>query len=248
MITNNEYRTTIEEVADSIYRISVPVPEADFSFNQYLVVDEEPLLFHTGLRMTFPLVRDAIATVMPVEKLRHLAFSHFESDECGALNQFLALAPQAAPVCSRVAAMTSVGDFSDRPPLALSDRQTLSLGRKTVEWFDTPHLPHGWEAGYLFERTTATLFCGDLFTHGGAAGPALTSSDLVGPSEAFRHGFSAQTGLPDSYGMTRDARPHLEKLASTNPRLLAVMHGSAWAGSGADGAAMLLALADRVSM
>lgn len=247
MITNGEYKTSIEEITDSIYRISVPVPEADFSFNQYLIVDDEPLLFHTGLRMTFPLVSEAIAKVMPVERLRYIAFSHFEADECGALNQFLAVAPGAVPVCSRVAAMTSVNDFSDRPARPLADRETLQIGRKTVEWFDTPHLPHGWEAGYLFERETGTLFCGDLFTHGGAVTPAVTSSDLVDPSEAFRTGFSAQTGLPDAYGMTRDARPHLEKLASTSPRLLAVMHGSAWAGDAATGAAMLRTLADRVS-
>ncbi len=248
MITNPEYRTTIDEIADSIFRISVPFPEANFSFNQYLVVDEEPLLFHTGLRMTFPLVSEAINSVIPVQSLRYLAFSHFESDECGALNQFLAVAPQAVPVCSRVAAMTSVTDFADRPPRALTDREALVLGKKTVQWFDTPHLPHGWEAGYLFEKSTETLFCGDLFTQGGAVSPAVTASNLLEPSEAFRIGFSAQTGLPDAYGMTKDARPHLEKLAALNPRVLAAMHGSAWSGTGADGAEMLRALADRVSI
>jgi flavorubredoxin len=237
---------SIDEIAPQIYRISVPFHEEDFTYNQFLIVDEEPLIFHTGLRATFPLVSEAIARVMPLDRLRYIAFSHFESDECGALNQFLAAAPQAVPLCSRVAAMTSVDDFADRPSRPLADGETLSLGAHTVEWLDTPHLPHGWEAGYLFEQTSRTLLCGDLFTHGGASAPALINSDLVDRAEEFRHGFVAATGLPDPYGLTRDARQHLERMAALDPRTLALMHGSSWEGSEGEAEAMLRAYADRL--
>jgi len=146
MITNSESGTNVAEIAEGIYRINTPlsVVPGGFSFNQYLVVDEEPLLFHTGLRRTFPLVREAIASVMPVEKLRYVAFSHFESDECGALNALLAMAPKAVAVCSQVAAIVSVEDFADRPPRALADGEILPTGRRRFRWFDAPHVPHGW--------------------------------------------------------------------------------------------------------
>lgn len=247
MNTDSQSGTTIHEIEDGIYRISVPVPEADFSYNQFLVVDDEPLLFHTGLRTQFPLVSDAIRRVMPLERLRYVAFSHFESDECGALNLFLAAAPDAVPVASRVAVMTSLTDFADRAPRALADGERLSLGQRTVQWFDTPHLPHGWETGYLFESSTRTLFCGDLFTHGGAKAPALIESDLLVPAEEFRIGFSNTSGLPDYYGFTRDAQTHIEKLAATNPRTLAVMHGSSWCGREGEGAQLLRRLGDVVA-
>lgn len=247
MIANSQSGTTIDEIEAGIFRICVPVPEMNFSFNQYLVVDEDPLLFHTGLRHHFPLVSEAISKVMPVSRLRYLSFSHFESDECGALNQFLAAAPQAVPLCSRVAAMISVGDYADRAPRAMADRETLSLGARTVEWFDTPHIPHGWEAGYLFDQTSRTLFCGDLFTQGGATNAPLVDSDLIGPSEGFRTGFSQMTGFPDYFSMTSDARAHLDKLASTDPKTLALMHGSAWQGAAGEAAQMLRTLADLVS-
>jgi len=247
MIANTQSGTTIDEIEEGIFRISVPVPEMDFAFNQYLVVDDEPLLFHTGLRHHFPLVSEAIGKVMPVNRLRYVAFSHFESDECGALNQFLAAAPTAVPLCSRVAAMVSVADYADRPPRPMADRETLSLGKRTMEWFDAPHLPHGWETGYLFDQTSRTLFCGDLFTQGGTKNAPLVDSDLIGPSEGFRVGFSQVTGLPDTYGMTRDARQHLDKLASTDPKTLALMHGSAWQGAAGEAAQMLRTLADLVT-
>jgi len=181
--------TTIHEVADNIFRISTPLPPdvvpGGFSFNQYLILDEAPLIFHTGPRRIFPLVREAIATVMPIERLRYVAFSHVEADEMGALNEFLAAAPAATAVCSNVAALVS-GDMADRPPLGLSDQQLLSLGQHSVRWLDTPHMPHGWECGYMFEESTKTLLCGDLFTQPGSGGAPLTEGDILGPSEAFR--------------------------------------------------------------
>lgn len=235
MITNSESGTNLEEVAEGIFRISTPfaaVP-GGFSFNQYLVLDEEPLLFHTGLRRMFPVVREAIERVVPVARLRHVAFSHFESDECGALNALLAVAPGAAPVCGQVAAMVSVEDFADRPPRALADGEVLSTGKRRLRWFDAPHVPHGWETGFLFEETTRTLLCGDLFTQGGTGEVALTESDILGPSEAFR-------GAMDYYSHSKKAGAVLERLAATEPTTLAVMHGSAWRG---DGKALLRELA-----
>ena len=238
MITNQQTGTNIQEIAAGIFRINTPVPMemGHFSFNQYLIVDDEPMVFHTGLRNMFPLVRDAIAAVMPIERLKYVTLSHFESDECGALNEFLAVAPQAVPVCSRVAAMVSVNDFANRPPRALADGEELSLGTHRIKWFDTPHVPHAWECGFLMEETTGTLLCGDLFTQGGADNPAITESDILGPSEAFRHGM-------DYFSHTKNARQMLERLASTRPTTLACMHGSAWRG---DGAKLLRALADAI--
>jgi flavorubredoxin len=235
VITNSESGTNVHEIAEGIYRISTPlaVVPGGFSFNQYLVVDEEPLLFHTGLRRMFPLVREAIDRVIPVEGLRYVAFSHFESDECGALNAFLAAAPNAVPVCSRVAAMVSVEDFADRPPRALADDEVLATGRRRLRWFDAPHVPHGWETGFLHEETTATMLCGDLFTQGGTGETALTESDILGPSEAFRQPM-------DYFSHSRGAGAILERLAAAKPRTLAVMHGSAWSG---DGGALLRQLA-----
>ncbi|HEX2835095.1 MAG TPA: MBL fold metallo-hydrolase [Thermoanaerobaculia bacterium] len=246
MITDAQSGTSIHEIEDGIYRISVPVPEANFAFNQFLIDDDEPLIFHTGLRAHFPLVSGAIRSVMPLERLRHIAFSHFESDECGALNEFLRAAPNATAAASRVAVLTSLGDFAERAPRALGDGEQLALGRRNVQWFDAPHLPHGWETGYLFESTTRTLFCGDLFTHGGAKADPLIDSDLLIPAEEFRIGFSAALGIPDSYGFSRDARLHIDKLAATNPRTLAVMHGSSWRGREGEGAALLRRLGDIV--
>ena len=155
-ITNSQSGTNVHEVGDRIYRINTPVefPGAGwFSFNQYLIVDDEPLLFHAGLRKMFPLVRQAVASVVPVESLRYITFSHVEADECGSLNEWLAAAPRAVPLCGAVAAMVSIGDLADRAPRALADGESLSLGRHHVRWFDTPHLPHAWECGFLLEET-----------------------------------------------------------------------------------------------
>jgi len=238
-ITNKQSGTNVHEIADGIYRINTPIViegAGGFSFNQYLIVDEEPLLFHTGLRKMFPLVREAVGAVLPVESLRYIAFSHVEADECGSLNEWLAVAPRSVPLCGTVAAMVSIGDLADRAPRALGDGELLVLGNHSVRWFDTPHLPHAWECGFLAEERTSTLLCGDLFTQGGADRPPVTESDILGPSEAFRH-------VMDYFSYTKNARGMLERLASTNPSTLACMHGSAWRG---DGAKLLRALADEL--
>ena len=237
MITNSQANTRVDEVASGIYRISTPSTKlpGGFSFNQYLVVDDEPLLFHTGPRGMFPLVREAITAVMPVERLR-IAFSHFENDECGALNLLLATAPMAMPLCGRINGMIN-GDAFDRPPRVMRDGETLTLGSHAVRWIDTPHLPHAWECGYLFEVGTRTLFCGDLFTQPGTGDLPLTEADILGPSETMRVAL-------DYYAHARDTRVLLERVASEKPTTLACMHGSAWKG---DGAALLRALADRLS-
>ena len=230
MITNTDSRTNIQEISDGIYRINTPVklPGGEqFNFNQYLIDDDDSLLFHTGPRKLFPLVRDAIARVTTVEKLRYVALSHFEADECGSLNDFLAVAPGSEPVCGRVAAMVSISDFSDRLPRALADGEELALGAHTVRWFDTPHTPHGWDCGLMMESKTKTFFCGDLFTQGGAGDVALTESDILGPSEAFRKPMDYFAHAPD----TQKTR---ERLARHEPTTLACMHGSAWRGNGAE--------------
>jgi flavorubredoxin len=235
---NGTGTSSVDEVADGIFRISTPVPMGDapagFTFNQYLIVDEAPLLFHTGPRGLFPRIRDAVARVLPVDRLRWIGFSHVEADECGSLNDWLALAPRAVPLASGVAVMTSVGDLADRPPRALADGETLDLGRHRVTWIDTPHLPHGWESGLLFEEGTRTLLAGDLLTQPGAGRPAVTTADVLGPSEAFRRSL-------DYYAHGRHQRRLLERLAGLGPATLACMHGSAWQG---DGGALLRALAD----
>jgi len=236
-ITNKQSGTNVHEVADGIFRISTPVViegAGGFSFNQYLVTDDEPLLFHTGPRKMFPLVREAVATVLPVERLRYIGFSHVEADECGSLNEWLGAAPQSVPLCGTVAAMVSIGDLADRPPRALADGELLTLGKHAVRWFDTPHLPHAWECGFLMEERTSTLLCGDLFTQGGSDLPPITEADILGPSEAFRREM-------DYFSHTKNARGMLDRLASTNPTTLACMHGSVWRG---DGANLLRALAD----
>jgi flavorubredoxin len=230
MITNSQSGTNVHEVADGIYRINTPVTPpggvGQFNFNQYLVVDEAPLLFHAGLRQMFPLLREAIGAVMPVEKLAYIGFSHFESDECGALNQLLAAAPRAVPVCSQIGAMVSVNDFADRAARPLADGEELSLGRHRLRWFDTPQMPHGWDSGLMMDLTTRTFFCGDLFTQGGAGEIAVTEHDILGPSEAFRAPLDYFAHAPQSGSI-------LERLARENPTTLAVMHGSAWRGDGA---------------
>ena len=237
MITNSQSRTNIQEIADGIYRINTPVGfpggPGEFSFNQYLVIDDEPLVFHTGPRRLFPYVQEAISRVMPLQRLRHVGLSHFEADECGAMNEFLAASPQATPFCGRIAAMTSVEDFAERPPRALADGEELSLGRRTIRWFDTPHVPHAWECGLMMELSTRTFFCGDLFTQGGSGEVALTEADILGPSEAFRKPM-------DYFAHAPQTRVILERFAQERPATLACMHGSAWRG---DGAALLRALA-----
>ena len=241
MIINKQSGTTIDEIADGIHRISTPVPPemipGGFTFNQYLVVDDAPLLYHTGPRKMFPLVQEAVASVIPVNSLRYLGLSHFEADECGALNDFLAAAPDAEPLCSNIAKMVSLDDYADRPARGMADGEELSLGSHVVRWIDTPHFPHGWECGHLFETTTATLFCGDLFTQGGNEHPPLTTDDILDSSEQMR-------SMLDYFSQTRLVDELAEKLAATSPRILACMHGSAWQG---DGASLLRSLGTRLA-
>ena len=240
MITNNTTGTNLNEIAPGIYRINTPIQipgGPDFNFNQYLVADDEPLLFHTGPRRMFPLVAEAIGKVLPVSRLRYVAFAHFEADECGSLNDLLAAAPSAVPVSSQVAAMVSVNDFADRPPRALADGEILRTGRHAFKWIDAPHVPHAWENGFMMELETRTLLCGDLFTQGDSSAAALTEGDILGPSEAFRRQM-------DYYAHAPQTRATLERLAREQPQVLARMHGSAWRG---DGASLLRALAQSLA-
>ncbi len=233
-VTNSGSGTSVEEVGAGLYRINTPVesPGGAFSFNQYLLVDDEPLLFHTGGRRLFPLVSEAIAAVIPVARLRWIGFSHWESDESGALNLFLGAAPRAEPLCGRVNAMINA-DGMDRPPRVLADGETLATGRAVLRWVDAPHVPHGWECGFLMEETSRTLLCGDLFTQPGPGAAPLTTGDVLGPSQAFR-------GAMDYWARATGTRATLLRLAALEPTTLACMHGSAFAG---DGGSLLRALA-----
>jgi glyoxylase-like metal-dependent hydrolase (beta-lactamase superfamily II) len=242
-VTNSVSGTNVYEIAGGIFRISTPVPPSampgGFTFNQFLVVDDEPLLFHTGPRRMFPLVREAAAHVLgDVAKIRYVAFSHYEADECGSLNDWLAAAPRAEPVCSMVGAMVSVNDMADRPAHPLADGAELSLGHKRLRWLDAPNLPHNWECGYMFESTTRTLLCGDLFTHAGHDVAPLTETEVLGPAEALR---KAMGGV----AIEKDTRMLLTKLASTEPATLALMHGSSYRG---DGGKLLRGLADALGV
>jgi flavorubredoxin len=231
-------QTKIAEIADRIYRLSTFVPDiappAGFTFNHFLVLGDEPLLFHTGLRKMFPLHREALSRILPPEQLRWIAFGHFESDECGALNEWLAIAPQAQAAHGYTGCYVSLNDFADREPRVLADGEVIDLGAgKRVRFIDTPHTPHGWDAGVLFEESTRTLMCGDLFTQLGD-GPALTEGDVVGPAIAAEDLFK-YSALNPAMGTT------IRKLSDLAPRTLALMHGPSFSG---DGAAALRALAD----
>ena len=230
--------TKISEIADGIFRLSTFVPDiappAGFTFNQFLVLGNEPLMFHTGLRKMFPLNRDALSRLIAPERLRWIAYGHFEADECGAMNEWLAVAPQAQAAQGQTGVMVSLNDFADRPPRVLKDGETIDLGGgKRVRFIDTPHTPHGWDAGVLYEESTRTLLCGDLFTQLGD-GPALTDGDIVGPAIAAEDLFK-YSSLSPSMGTT------LRALARLSPRTLALMHGPSFSG---DGGAALRALAD----
>ena len=230
--------TKIDEVADGIFRLSTFVPgiaaPAGFTFNQFLVLGDEPLMFHTGLRKMFALNRDALARILPPERLRWIAYGHFEADECGAMNEWLAVAPEAQPAHGQTGVMVSLNDFADRAPRVLADGEVIDLGGgKRVRFIDTPHTPHGWDAGVLYEEATGTLMCGDLFTQLGD-GPALTTGDVVGPAIAGEDLFR-YSSLNPGMGAT------LRRLSGLAPRTLALMHGPSFAG---DGGAALRALAD----
>jgi flavorubredoxin len=225
--------TTVDEIAPDLYRLSTFVEPVDLAFNQYLVAGEEPLLFHCGARQLFPLVTEAVARVLPVERLRWISFGHVESDECGSMNDWLAAAPRAEVVHGILGVMVSLTDLADRPPRALADGETLELGGRRVRWIDTSHVPHGWESGLLYEETTGTLLCGDLFTATGR-GPALVESDPVEPALAAEAMFHA-TALTPATG------PAVRALADLRPSALGLMHGPAFRG---DTAAALTDLGD----
>ncbi len=245
--------TRIDEITDGIHRISTFVPEiaapAGFTFNQYLVEAEEPLLFHCGPRAMFPPVKAALETVMPASALRWISFGHVESDECGAMNLWLEAAPQAQVVHGATACLVSLNDLADRPPRMLADGEVLDLGGRRVRWIDTPHVPHAWESGLMFEEVTGTLFTGDLFTHLGD-GAAITRESIVPAAIAAEEAFHS-TSLAPAIGGT------IRRLAALQPKRLAVMHGRCFEGcearesvfakehgGGGDCAAELNALAD----
>lgn len=216
---------SVDEVADGIYRISTWVPDISptgFTFNQFLVMGDEPLLFHAGPRAMFPHVADAVATVTPVESLRWIMFGHLESDECGAMNQWLAAAPASQVAHGLLGCLVSLDDMCDRPPRPLADGEVLDIGGKRVRQIPTPHVPHGWEAQLLFDETTQTLLCGDLFSHVGK-GPALTTDDVVEPAMNAEDMFHASCLAPAT-GST------MRMLADLAPTTLAVMHGSSYTG------------------
>jgi flavorubredoxin len=223
--------TTIDEVAADVFRISTYVPEADLQFGQFLVRDEETLLFETGMKALFPAVRDAVAKVIEPRALRWVAFSHFESDECGSLNEWLTLAPRAQAACSLVGAVVSVDDFALRPARQLVDGEEFTTGKRRFRFLHTPHVPHCWEAGMLFEETERTLFCTDLLQQNGER-PALGGSELLGLCHQAL--VTYQKGPFANYlPYTRMTGPTLTRLAALEPRTLATMHGSVFRGDGA---------------
>ena len=228
MITNDGSGTRIDEVAAGIYRISTPldVIPGGFTFNSYLVVDDEPLLFHTGWKRIFPLTLEAIEKVMPAKRLRWVGGSHFEGDEFGALNEFLEAAPEATPFGAEIGVLTSINDFALRPARGLADGEELSLGARRMKWLYTPHVPHGWDCGVLFDQSSNTLLCGDLLTQPGADLPAVTESEILSASEGMR-------GMMDYYAHGNNTAVTLERLASLQPSMLACQHGSAYRGNGA---------------
>jgi flavorubredoxin len=232
-----EPTTTVNEIADGIYRLSTFVPEvappAGFTFNQFLIAADEPLLFHTGPRAMFPLVAEAVATIVPVESLRWITFGHVEADECGSMNMWLATAPNSQVAHGALGCMVQLDDMCDRPPRPLADGEVIDLGGKRVRQISTPHVPHGWEAQVLFEETTGTLLCGDLFTHLGN-GAAVVSDDIVGPAIDAEEIFHASCLAPDTADVMR-------RLGDLHPTTLAVMHGSSYTG---DGGKALYDLAD----
>lgn len=220
----------VTEIAPDLYSISIYVPDFNLRFNHFLIKDQEPLLFHTGMKQMFPLVRDAVARLIDPSTLRWISFSHFEADECGALNEWLAVAPHAEPVCGLVGALVSVNDFSTRQARVLVHEEILTTGKYRFQFRHTPHVPHNWEAGLLFEEVTRTLLCSDLFTHDGDVEP-ITESDVV--ERARRALIEGQKGpFANAYPYTPLTESILQGLADLRPEQLALMHGSAFVGDG----------------
>ena len=222
---------SVTEIAPDCYRISTYIPEIDLQFNQFLIKDDEPLLFHTGMRSLFPIVREAVATLIDPAKLRWISFSHFEADECGSLNEWLQIAPNAQAVCSMVGAMVSINDFALRPAKGMVDGETFETGQHRFRFVQTPHVPHCWEAGLLFEETKATLLCSDLFHQGGEVEP-FTQSDVIDRARKTLVDYQASP-LANYMPYTKHTDGILQKVAALKPRTIAPMHGSAFAGDGA---------------
>jgi flavorubredoxin len=225
--------TRVTEIADGVHQLTTYVVDMDFSFNQYLVSGVEPLLFHTGPRQLFPLVHEAVSQVIAANTLRWISFGHVEADESGSMNNWLAAAPLATVAQSATGCMVSIADLADRPPQALGDGEVLDIGGHRMMWIDTPHVPHAWEAGLLYDETTRTLLCGDLFTRTGQY-PATSTEDIMGPAIAGEDLFRASSLSPAS-GAT------LRRLAELDIDTLALMHGPAYTG---DCQAALLDLAN----
>jgi len=218
----------ITEIAPNIYRISIFAPLPNLQFNHFLVIDDEPLLFHTGLRRMHAEIREAVSKLVKLSELRHISFSHFESDECGSLNEWLAVAPNADVICSQVGALVCVNDFTGREARGLPDGGTFATGKYRFRYCRTPHLPHGWDAGVLFEETEGTLLCSDLFHQSGEVEP-LTSVDVVGRSHQAMKEY--QAGILADYVPYSPLTAHnLKKLAALKPKTLAIMHGSSFTG------------------
>jgi len=222
---------SVTEIAPDCYRISTYIPEIDLQFNQFLIKDDEPLLFHTGMRSLFPIVREAVATIIDPAQLRWISFSHFEADECGSLNEWLQIAPNAQAVCSMVGAMVSINDFALRPAKGMDDGETFATGRHRFRFVQTPHVPHCWEAGLLFEETKGTLLCSDLFHQGGDVEP-FTESDVIERARKTLVDYQASP-LANYMPYTKHTDGILQKVAALNPRTIAPMHGSAFGGDGA---------------
>lgn len=220
--------TAIHEIAPDVFRLSIYAPAFDMQFNHFLVRDDQPLLFHAGLKAMFPDLREAVASLIDPSKLRHIAWSHFESDECGALNDWLQLARQAQPVCTLVGKIVSVDDFAVRPAFGMTPDDVLSTGKYRYRFYPSPHIPHGWDAGVLFEETGKTLFCSDLFHHFGNVDP-VTTSDLVEPTRQAMQQMQ-QGPLAGYMPYTRQTEGVLRSLADLEPETLAVMHGSSYVG------------------
>ena len=218
-----DLHTRVTEVAADIHQLTTVVPDAPVAFNQYLIAAAEPLLFHTGMRGLFPLVTAGVSTVLPADTVRWLSFGHVEADESGSMNEWLALAPKAVVVQGFIGCMVSIGDLADRPPRALGDGEMLDIGGHVVQWFDTPHVPHAWEAGVLYDVTTKTLFCGDLFTWNGPY-VATTDDDIVGPA------VQAEDEMPGSLSLHPSSAATCLRLAELEIATLAPMHAPAFTG------------------
>jgi len=227
----------IDEIAPDLYRICLYVPAFDLQFNHFLVRDDEPLLFHTGMRGMFSAVREAVATLIDPGSLRWISWSHFEVDECGALNEWLAAAPNATPLCGELGAMINIADFSNRPPRGMKRDEVLDTGRHRFRFVPTPHLPHGWDAGVLFEETDRVLLCSDLMHQLGDVEP-VTTGDVVGRYRQAFETYQRSPVLMDYVPYTENTKRQLASLAALRPRTLAAMHGSTFVG---DGAAALIA-------